>query len=245
MIMVVLGFSMSCTKRYLDREAVYNDDFNNLAQVQVYNAALNTQRNIVFMDGKRLSGTPMVYTQTTTTNATYSGSGLTYAITPGLHALLIRDTLNTSTQPLLSFPGNFDAKKSYTIFTYDSINTVKQKTVETDLTIPTDTTARVRFANFVFLKGATPPNVDIYSTRKKANVWENIPVTTVTNFIPYETRVIDTLIVRPAGSMTGLDTTLFNFTQKRVYTVVFRGRYATNEAGGVNYPRVLTSFTNY
>jgi hypothetical protein len=244
MIIVVIGVGMSCTKRYLDRKATSNDDFNNKAQVQVYNSTLNTQRVLVFADGARLSGTPMVYTQTTTTNATYSGSGITYLVQPGVHAMLIRDTLNTSTQPLLSFAGNYEANKFYTIFTYDSINTIKQITVETPIVIPSDTTARVRFANFVFQKPGIPPNVDVYSTRRKANVWSNIPITTVTDFMPYETKVADSLIVRPTGSLAGLDTTVFNFLPQRSYTLVFRGRYATNEAGGVNYPRVLTSFTN-
>lgn len=244
MIVATMGVIMSCTKRYLDRKASFDDNVDSKAQIQVYNAALNTQRNFVFMDGKRLSGTPMVYTQTTTTNAAYTGSGLIYAIEPGLHAMMIRDTLITSTQPLMQFAGNYDPKKNYTIFTYDSTNTVKHKAVETIIEVPADTTARVRFANFVFLKTGTPPNIDIYSTRKKANVWENIPLTTVTDFMPYESRVNDSLIVRPTGSMTGLDTAVFNFTPKRSFTLIFRGRYATNETGGVNYPRLLAAFAN-
>ncbi len=235
---------LSCSKANLDQVAAVDDDFNNKAIVQVYNAALNTQRNFIYADARPLNGAAMVYTQTTSTNAAYTGSGLSFALTPGLHNIVIRDTLTSSTQPVLSFAGNFDANKFYTIFTYDSLNTIKQKTVETEIVIPSDTVARVRFAHFAFLKAGVTPNVDVFSTKRNANVWSDIPYTTVTNFIPYASGTSDSLIVRQAGTLTGLDTAIFSFVKRRSYTIVFRGRYLTNEAGGVNYPRLLTSFAN-
>jgi hypothetical protein len=235
---------LSCSKANLDRVAASDNDFSNKAVVQVYDAALNTQRNFIYADGKPLSGAAMVYTQTTATNAAFTGSGLSFALAPGLHNLVIRDTLATSTQPVLSFAANFDANKFYTIFTYDSLNGVKQKTVEAEIVIPTDTVARVRFAHFAYLKTGVTPNVDVFSTKRNANVWSDIPYTTVTNFIPYASGASDSLIVRQAGTLTGLDTAIFSFVKRRSYTLVFRGRYTVNESGGVNYPRLLTSFAN-
>lgn len=240
---VIVVSQFSCTKTNFERVANTNTDFNNKAQVQVYNATINTQRTFVYSDGKKLNGAALIYTQTTATNAAHTGSGITFLLDPGLHAFTIRDTLGTSTQTKLNFSENLDANKFYTIFMYDTMNAVKQKTVLTELVTPADSTARVRFANFVYSK-ALPPTVDIFSKRRNENVFSNIPYTTVTDFIPYATGVSDSLIVRTAGTMIALDTATFTFTPKRSYTLVFRGRASTNEIGGALFPRTLASFTN-
>jgi hypothetical protein len=57
--------------------------------------------------------------------------------------------------------------------------------------------------------------------------------------------VADSIFVRQAGTMNTLDTAVFTFTRKRNYTLIMRGRYANNEAGGATFPRTLSSFTNY
>lgn len=129
---------------------------------------------------------------------------------------------------------------------YDTVATVKQVTVETNIVIPSDNSARVRFANFTYSKNSgVPPNVDVYSKQKNSNIFTDIPLTAVTGFIPYGSNVSDSLIVRSTGTATALDTAVVSFAAKRSYTLVFRGRYATNEAGGAVSPRTLSSFLNY
>ncbi len=249
---VVATALLACNKDKVETaQAEVVDDFSNLAKVQVQNAALGIQRNFLFMDAGRLSGTVMQYTQTTSANFTYLGNGLTYGIAPGTHSFTLRDTLTTSPQPALSFTGNFQANKSYTIFFYDTLSSVKQLTVENNIEIPTDTSARVRFANFVFVKNGLPSNVDVYSKLLDANVFSNIPVKDVTPFIPYRTGtrftsgVTDSLIVRAAGTMNALDTATVTFNQKRSYTLLYRGRSSTNGAGNNFLPRTLSNTVTF
>jgi hypothetical protein len=235
---------MACTKTIKDSTPLVND-FNNLARVQVYNATLSTQRNLVYADGKPLSATPMVYTQTTSTNAAFTGSGVVYGLPPGTSTFMIRDTSSTATQPPLVFSYTLQGNASYTIFTYDSVNTIKQVTVKNNIVIPSDSTARLRFANFVYWKTGTPPGVDIFSKNRNTNIFTNVELTQVTDYISYASKTTDSLIVRTTGTMIGLDTATIAPTPKRSYTLVFRGRYSTNEANGALLPRVLTSFVNY
>lgn len=236
---------LSCTKTNFERVANTNTEFNNKAQVQFFHATINTQRTIVFMDGNRLSGAPFVYTQTTATNAAYSGSGVNFLITPGLHAFSIRDTNNASIQTPVNFNATLDAKKFYSVFTYDTINAAKQITVEAPIEIPADNTSRIRFANFMYWKTGTPPAVDIYNTRLKENLFSNVPYTGVTDFISTQSMVSDSLIVRTAGTMIALDTmTTGNIIPKRSYTLLLRGRYSVNEQGGAFFPRTLSIFAN-
>lgn len=215
-------------------------DFNNLARVQVYDATLNTQRNAAYADGNLLNATPMVYT-----SATFSGSGVVFGVAPGTKTFLIRDTLPTATQPPLNFSYTLMGNASYTIFTYDSVNAMKQVTVKNNIVIPSDSTARVRFANFAHWHVGVPAAVDIFSKNRNANIFTNVSLTQVTDYIPYASRTTDSLIVRTTGTMTGLDTATLTPTAQRSYTLIFRGRFATNEGNSATFPRVLTSFVNY
>ncbi len=243
----------ACSKDGQDTAtAPVNIDLSNNAIVQYYNAAVNIDRNYLYVDGKPVTGAIMVYTNATTT-VLFPLTGTGFAVTPGLRGMLIRDTLGTSTQPALSFPQSFDANKKYTIFSYDTSNAIKQKTVETVVTVPSDTTSRVRLAHFAYLSSGLTPAIDVFSKRLNANIFSNIGYTQVTDFMPYAAAnsrntglLTDTLLVRQAGNTTtNLDTMVFNPLQKISYTLVFRGRYATNGAGGGTIPRTLTSFANY
>jgi hypothetical protein len=128
------------------------------------------------------------------------------------------------------------------MFIYDTITSPKQLTVETAIEIPLDTTARLRFANFVFSKTAVPA-VDVYSVKRKANVFSNIATTQVTAFIPFAAALSDTLLVRETGTTTQLAAlNNINPARKRSYTVVFRGRYQTTTG---TTARALTTLTNY
>ena len=116
--------------------------------------------------------------------------------------------------------------KSYTVFSYDTVNAAKQKTVVTPIVIPADTTCRLRFANFIYNPNAIPA-VDVFSFNRNTNLFTNVAVTDVTSFVPYPSALLtDTLYIRPTGNTT---TNLVKYvltgglTQKRSYTLVYRG----------------------
>src|SRR5215213_4191442 len=97
-MVMALGLLIACTKEIRDTTPLV-PNFNQLATVQVYNAALNTTRNIVYIDGGPIMAAPLVYTQTTATNLTHTGSGFVYALQPGTKNFMIRDSSSTATQP--------------------------------------------------------------------------------------------------------------------------------------------------
>lgn len=204
--------------------------------IKVYNATLNATRNYVYIDTKPITGAGLAYGGLFPSVSYYS------AIPSGSRNVEIRDTLVTSTQAPLRFSFNFDAAANYTIFTYDTITAAKHLVVKDNIQVPTDTTARIRFANLIYARTAVPA-VDIFSIKRQSNIFSNVTSGSVTNFIPYATDVADTLYVRATG-------TLANLTQlngllpreKRSYTVVFRGIYQLTSGTSA---RTLTSFTNY
>jgi hypothetical protein len=233
--------AVSCVKETGKEVALEQTNFTNKAFVQVYNGTLSSTRNYVFVDGAPVNGAPLVYA------ATFPSTPSNFAIPEGFRAFLIRDTSSTIlTQPPMTFAENFLASSSYTIFMYDTLTSPRQKTVVNNIIIPVDTTSRVRFANFIFSTSAVP-NVDIFSLRKNANVFTNVPVTEVTEYIPYasssKTVENDTLYVRETGT-SNLLATLNGFApvRKRSYTLIFRGSYKTPGTTGV--ARLLSSFSS-
>lgn len=215
---------MSCYKSNIKLVSAVNSDFTNKAFVQVYNATLSSARNYVYVDGNAVTGAIVAY------GGAFPSTPSNFSVTPGFRSFLIRDTSSTIlTQPPMSFAENFEPNKYYTIFMYDTLNSPKQKTVVNNIIIPADTTARVRFANFIFSK--TPvPNVDIFSIKSNANVFTNVQVTDVTNYVPFKTflptSTSDTLLVRETGTTILLaQLNAFNPIRKRSYTLVLRGSY--------------------
>lgn len=221
-----LGLVFSSCEKTFDEKIIKQDDFSNSSLVRVFLTTVNASRNYVYIDAAQVTGAVLA------SGGTFpSTSGFAAAVKPGVRAFLIRDTLGTSTQVPLSFATNMEAGKYYSIFMYDTINAPKQKTVETKFVVPTDTIVRLRFANFIY--NPTPvPNIDIYSHRLNANVFTNVPVTGVTDFINYPAGFlgsVDTLHLRETGSTTSLikfavggTSTLIRF---RNYTMVYRGSH--------------------
>ena len=211
-------------------------DLSNKAMVKVYSSTLGANRNYVYFDNLPVTGAGIAYGNLFPSVSFYA------AIRPGNLSVEIRDTLLTTTQNAIRYSSNFQAGKYYTIFTYDTLNAAKQVTVEDNIVVPNDTTARIRFANMIYSRTAVPA-VDIYSIKQKANLFTNVPVTGVTNFIPFASDISDTLFVRATGTTT--DLTQLNAIvarEKRSYTVVFRGVYQLTTG---TLARTLTSFTTY
>ena len=224
----------SCIKTF-DEKVEQNRDFSNSSLLQVYMATVNADRNYVYVDSKPVNGAKLIL------GSVFPSTGFAFAVPGGYRAFMIRDTLTATTQTPLSFAQNMDVGKNYTIFMYDTINAAKQKTVETKIVVPGDTTARLRCANFIFSKNAVPA-VDIFSKRRNVNVFTNVAVTGVTDFIPVPSAFTDTFYVRETGTTNQL--AVLNGltpTEKRSYTLVFRGRYETTSG---TIARTLSSFIN-
>ena len=216
---------------------VEDTDLSDKAFVKVYNGTVSSQRTHMFVDNIQITGTLLAY------GGIFPSTGYAAALTPGSHTVVIKDTVATSTQPPISIAANLEAGKNYSIFTYDTVNSIKYVMTTDQIDKPTDTTARLRFANLIFSKTALP-NVDLFSITRGVNVFTNVPLAQVTNFIPFPSRGTDFLTVRATGTTTDLTPT-FSVTPtiNRSYTVIFRGRYGTTT--GTVMPRGLTSIANY
>jgi hypothetical protein len=232
---------VSCVKQTGKEVAIETTDFSNRSFVQVFDATLGSNRNYLYVDGAPLTGASLTY------GNTFPSTPANFSIPAGLRNFLIRDTLAATTQPPMSFSESLQASSNYTIFTYDTLTTVKKKTVLNTIVVPDDTTCRLRFANFAYSPNALPA-VDVFSKRLNTNIFTNVAITDVTNFIPYDSRRSDTLIIREAGSGVDLQNrtvttsgtppvtvTTFSPVQiiitlirKRSYTVIFRGGFRTD-----------------
>ena len=228
----------SCAKQEAKLVAQQQKNFSNSSLVQVYVATVNASRNYIYVDAAPITGATLSSGSVFPPGA----AAIAASIPSGLRAFLVRDTLAAATQMPLSFAENMQNGKFHTIFLYDTITTPKQKTVQTNIEIPSDTTARIRFANFVYSATAVPA-VDIFSKRRNVNLFTNVQVTDVTSFIPIPSAYNDTFFVRETGTLNQLAALNgLNPTQKRSYTLVFRGRYQSTSGTVV---RTLSSFANY
>lgn len=257
---VVMTFALlfvSCVKEKGKEVALEQIDFVNKTSVQVFNAMVGSTRNYVYVDGVPVNGASLTY------GNLFPSSSVNFAVTSGFRAFLIRDTqvvaTPVTTQLPISFAEDFKASGNYTIFMYDTTTAAKQKTVLNNIVVPADTTARLRFANFIYNPtGLTA--FDIFSVKQNANIFTNVQVTDVTEYIPYASRITDTFYIRLTGTLTNLQ----NFrptagtvpgalvdilgvltpTQKRSYTLIFRGGYRASTTTNTTV-RTLSTFVNY
>ena len=233
------GLIVSCTKSF-DEKITPLTDFSDKTLAQVFVATVGASRNYVYVDGKAVTGAAMV------SGSVFPSTGYAFSVTGGVRSFVIRDTLSTSTQVPLVFAENMQVGKLYTIFAYDTITTPKQVTVPANIVIPADSTARLRFANFVH-NSFDVPGVDVFSKRRNANIFTNVRRTEVSGFIPYASasqnplytaNSNDTLFIRETGTMNALVTINgFNPTAKRSYTLVYRGSHRGT--------KTATIFANY
>lgn len=231
----------SCKKDYSKTVADYVPNFESNAFIKVINGTVGSAGTYVYQTAvdQPLSGYAM-------SSLGYFPSTTTYAtLTPGNRTIIIKDTSSTSVQKQISYSGDFAVGNYYTIFLYDTSATAKYLVVQDKIQIPTDTTARIRFANLIY--SSTPvSNVDIFSTRMNTNLFTNVNVGQVTDFTPFASRNTDTLYVRPTGTTTNLAQASITPTAGRSYTAVFEGRYQTVSGAykPTNPTRSLVIYTN-
>jgi len=257
-VLLVLLFAVTACKKDRSKEVAQETyQFNNNSSIQIYNAVVAAARNYVYVDAVPVTGAALAYA------GTFPSTPASFSITSGFRAFLIRDTLSTTTQPAISFGENFQPSGNYTIFLYDTVTQAKQKTVWNNIVVPTDTTARLRFANFIYNPSALPQGFDIFSVKRQAVIFSNVRETEVTEFIPYASALTDTFYIRLNGSSANLqntDTTgkptILNIqavltpTRLRSYTLIFRGGYRTSvnkstTGAALASARQLSTFANY
>jgi len=209
----------ACTKTF-DDKTPGELGFTKGSSFQLAIATVGASRNYIYVDGAPQNGAALV-----SGNIFPSGLGnYGFSVLGGNRAFLLRDTSSTTTQAQLSFANVVGINKNYTIFAFDTITAVKQKTVETSIVIPADTSARIRFANFIYHPLGMPP-VDVFSLNRNINVFTNVSITDVTGFINYPSNIgVDTLYVRETGTTNLLaKVSVSSLTPKRSYTVLYRG----------------------
>ena len=224
----------ACTKTF-DDKTPGELGFTKGSNFQLAIATVGASRNYIYVDGAPQNGAALV-----SGNIFPSGLGnYGFSVLGGNRAFLLRDTSSTTTQAQLSFANVVGINKNYTIFAFDTITSIKQKTVETQIVVPADTSARIRFANFIYHPFTMPP-VDVFSFNRNANIFSNISITDVTGFINYPSGLaVDTLYVREAGTSNVLaKVSTSGLTPKRSYTVLYRG---SGRALGL---KTATLFTN-
>ncbi len=228
-------FFISC-KREIPQVAGLETELNKSATLQIFSATVKAVRNYVYVDGVQVSGAALAL------GGIFPASTYGIKLTPGNRSISVKDTATVNTQIPISFSQNFEAGKSYTTFTYDTTTNIKQITVLNNIVIPTDTSARLRFANFVYNTSALP-NVDIYSFRKISGtpvflggspvftsstpVFSNIATNSVTDFIPYPSGLTDTLYVYATGTTSPLivKQLVTSLVPSRSYTSVYNGSF--------------------
>lgn len=217
---------LACTKD-VPQVATTDRDFSNSATVQVFSATVKAARNYIYVDTVPVSGIAMGY------GSIFPATAFGFRVTAGTHTILIKDTLPATTQVPISFSQALAAGNSYTVFTYDTITSIKQLTVLNAIMVPTDTSSMLRFANFVYNTTALP-NVDVYSYRKgtATPVFTNVAAAQVTNFIPYPSGITDTLYVYATGTTAPLivKQLVTSLTPTRSYTSVYSGSYKGTKA---------------
>lgn len=214
---------------------------NYTSTFQVFNSMVKAARNYIYVDGVQVTGAALAY------QGVSPATAYAYSVGAGTHTILIKDTAAVTTQAPITFTTTFEVGKDYSIFLYDSIISPKQMTILNDLVnIPKDTTARLRFANFIYNPTAVPA-VDVYSFRRggvgglgAVPVFSNIATNSVTDFIPYASGITDTLYVYAQGTTSPILAKGFitSLTPQRFYTSAYNGSYRGTA-------KAVTTFTTY
>ncbi|MGA1378668.1 MAG: hypothetical protein ACO3Z2_01795 [Chitinophagaceae bacterium] len=227
----------SCQKSF-DKKLAADYYTGTGSTIQVFVGTVGASRNYIYVDGQPVNGSAL------STGNLFPGTGFGYSVKSGLRNMMVRDTLSTTTQANLVFAQNFDIGNNYMIFTFDTITAPKQKTVRTPITVPSDTTCRVRFANFAYNGIAQTPAIDIVSLGKNEIVATNVRYTDVTDFIVHPSRIgTEAFQIRLAGTTTVLATsTISTLLPQRSYTVVYRGSHRATSGTSI---RAATLVVNY
>lgn len=241
-------FAIAGCKREIPELISTDTNISNGAVLQVYNATVKSNRNYIYVDNTPVSGAVF------SSGGTFPNTAYGFKLSPGTHTILIKDTALATTQVPLTFSQSFDAGKSYTVFTYDTTTSIKQLTLVNNIVVPTDTSSRLRLANFIYNATAIP-NVDVYSFRRISGtpvflvgspvftgntpIFSNIVSNKVTEFIPYASGLTDTFYVYATGTTSPL------IVKGVVPSLVPTRSYTTALTGSLRGTKAIGTFANY
>ncbi|HAI83250.1 MAG TPA: hypothetical protein DCL43_06245 [Chitinophagaceae bacterium] len=225
----------ACERDY-ESVQVNNTQLGDRAYLKIINSTINSARNFISIDGARLNGAALLYSNTSAFSVSLfpqQNSGAYAAVRSGTVRLVMADTLTTSTQPAYNQSVTLNPNTYYTLFSYDTVNAAKYLLIQDNFPsfFSVDTTAAIRFANFMHAPAAAnAPNVDFVSARMGL-LASNVPLTGVTPFNGrFRANITDTLFVRPTGTSTNLYNFTINALPRRSYTIVWRGRFTNTTA---------------
>lgn len=186
-----------------------------------------------FLNGKKLNGSFLTFGSMfpSTTNLYAAVPAGVNSIRIATNGILVPDSITVTTLNKILEPGKY-----YSLLMTDSIlnaSSSKQIFTQDNFVLSDTNTFTMRFIHAI-LNDTAGKNVDIYSTRRAANIFSNISPGTVTDFTtqPYNF-VTDTIIVRRAGGSFELGrlTTASNpLARQRAYTLVYKGTPGTTTA---------------
>lgn len=142
--------------------------------------------------------------------------------------LTVAGIVNTDSIPLTLFTRVFTKGQFYSIILTDNIKDANDssKIILKDVyTKPNPGNYSIRFVHAV-LNDTVGKNIDVYSTRRNANIYNNIKTGQIVDFqtYPYNSQLNDTLYVRRAGTLQNLATVNgASFGNQRAYTLIYRG----------------------
>lgn len=129
--------------------------------------------------------------------------------------------------PLTLFTKVFTKGQYYTIIVTDNIKSANDSSkiiLQDNYTKPGNGNYSVRFVHAV-LNDTAGLNIDVYSTRRNANIFNAIKPGQIVNFqtLPYNSQLSDTFYVRRAGTLQTLATSIGSLGNQRAYTFIYRG----------------------
>lgn len=213
---------LSCQKDWKTVSQV-NYELKDSAFIKVMHTTLSGGTVALYANGRFLSYY-LTQAGATAPNLFFPTLGAYATVTPGAANILLKDTLPVSKVSLV-VTGTLEAGKYYSLFTYDTVTSIKYKLVEDKLTASPDTTtvtARIRIANFL---ANQPVGLDIISKRTGTVYATNVLPTNVSEFAPAFSRFTDSIQIRLNGTATIIGTiNTVNMLERRNYTVLVRGR---------------------
>jgi hypothetical protein len=187
----------------------------------------------LIVSGAKVNSTAIAYT------GMFPGTSVGYVgVTSGLHWIKIsrpgvntNDSITIQTLQKVLEPG-----QRYSLIVTDSIkstNEAKWMLLKDNFNTPVPGNYAVRFVHAV-LNDTVGKTVDVYSFKRKANIFTNVKIGEVTGFVEYGPAGNDTLSIRRPGVTTwggGVGElarlNAIPFASGRVYTVIYRGMTAT------------------
>jgi hypothetical protein len=201
-------------------------------------AVLNTNADTfnVLFNGVKFTGYTAGTAAAMSFNATYPFTGTSYgyaSVPAGNQEIKFVKGFNTLDSVVLAtFHKTLLPDTYYSFIITDSVNSGRDSSkifIKDSLYAVTAGFFNLRFVHAALNDTA---NIDVWSSRNNRNIFPNVKPGTISAFATYEYNSLlsDTLFVRRAGTLIGLDTLVsVNFSNQRSYTLIYKGNALSNK----------------